>query len=114
MLDLAISICMMHGCATYSYLKKIQMEWYSVLYSVKDNAGHEGGKTVNFVFKYLSRSLLWKGVGAGGITRPPLTPHPISQRSVGISFKGTVRPDWICMRVLSLESPLKGHKPAGT
>jgi hypothetical protein len=24
---------------------------------------------------------------------------------------GTVRPDWICMRVVSLESPLKGHQP---
>ncbi len=27
-----------------------------------------------------------------------------------ISFKGTVRPDWICMRVVPLESPLKGHQ----
>ncbi len=27
------------------------------------------------------------------------------------SIKGTVRPDWICMRVVSLESPLKGHQP---
>jgi hypothetical protein len=27
------------------------------------------------------------------------------------AFKGTVRPDWICMRVISLESPLKGHQP---
>jgi hypothetical protein len=26
-------------------------------------------------------------------------------------FKGTVRPDWICMRVVSLKSPLKGHQP---
>ncbi len=26
-------------------------------------------------------------------------------------IKGTVRPDWICMRVVSLESPLKGHEP---
>jgi hypothetical protein len=26
-------------------------------------------------------------------------------------LKGTVRPDWICMRVISLESPLKGHQP---
>jgi hypothetical protein len=26
-------------------------------------------------------------------------------------LKGTVRPDWICMRVVSLESPLKGHQP---
>jgi hypothetical protein len=25
--------------------------------------------------------------------------------------KGTVRPDWIFMRVVSLESPLKGHQP---
>ncbi len=25
--------------------------------------------------------------------------------------KGTVRPDWICMRVVSLESPLKAHQP---
>jgi hypothetical protein len=24
---------------------------------------------------------------------------------------GTVRPDWICMRVISLESSLKGHQP---
>ncbi len=27
------------------------------------------------------------------------------------NFKGTVRPDWICMRVVSLENPLKGHQP---
>jgi hypothetical protein len=26
-------------------------------------------------------------------------------------FKGTVWPDWICMRVVPLESPLKGHQP---
>jgi hypothetical protein len=26
-------------------------------------------------------------------------------------LKGTVRPDWICMRVVSLESPLKAHQP---
>ncbi len=25
-------------------------------------------------------------------------------------LKGTVRPDWICMRVVSLESPLKAHQ----
>ncbi len=34
--------------------------------------------------------------------------------SVGIgrqNIEGTVRPDWICMRVVSLESPLKGHQP---
>jgi hypothetical protein len=28
-----------------------------------------------------------------------------------LPFKGTVRPDWICMIVVSLESPLKGHQP---
>ncbi len=28
-----------------------------------------------------------------------------------LTLKGTVRPDWIWMRVVSLESPLKGHKP---
>ncbi len=27
------------------------------------------------------------------------------------SIKGTVWPDWICMRVVSLESTLKGHQP---
>ncbi len=26
-------------------------------------------------------------------------------------IKGTVRPDWICMRVVPLESPLKGYHP---
>jgi hypothetical protein len=30
---------------------------------------------------------------------------------INLSFKGTVRPDWICMRVVSLKSPLKGHQP---
>jgi hypothetical protein len=30
---------------------------------------------------------------------------------VGFYVKGTVRPDWICMRVVSLKSPLKGHQP---
>jgi hypothetical protein len=27
------------------------------------------------------------------------------------SFNGTVRPVWICTRVVPLESPLKGHQP---
>jgi hypothetical protein len=27
------------------------------------------------------------------------------------TFKGIVWPDWICMRVVPLESPLKGHQP---
>jgi hypothetical protein len=27
------------------------------------------------------------------------------------TLKDTVRSDWICMRVVSLESPLKGHQP---
>jgi hypothetical protein len=27
-----------------------------------------------------------------------------------LHVKGTVRPDWICMRVVSLESPLKAHQ----
>jgi hypothetical protein len=26
-------------------------------------------------------------------------------------LKGTVRPDWICIRVVSLERTLKGHQP---
>ncbi len=33
------------------------------------------------------------------------------QKYIFSSFKGTVRPDWICMRVVSLESPLKAHQP---
>ncbi len=28
-----------------------------------------------------------------------------------VLFKGTVRPDWICMRVVPLDSPLKGLQP---
>ena len=28
-----------------------------------------------------------------------------------VEIKGTVRPDWICMRVVSLERTLKGHQP---
>jgi hypothetical protein len=27
-----------------------------------------------------------------------------------VDLKGTVRPDWICMRVVSLDSPLKEHQ----
>jgi hypothetical protein len=27
------------------------------------------------------------------------------------TLKGTVQPDWICRRVVPLESPLKGHQP---
>jgi hypothetical protein len=27
------------------------------------------------------------------------------------TFKGTIQPDWICMRVVSLKSPFKGHQP---
>ncbi len=32
-----------------------------------------GGKPVHVVFKYLSRSMLLKGGGEGGVTPPPLT-----------------------------------------
>ncbi len=28
-----------------------------------------------------------------------------------ISFKGNARPDWICMRVVLLDRPWKGHQP---
>jgi hypothetical protein len=28
-----------------------------------------------------------------------------------LKIKGTVQPDWICMRGVSLVSPLKGHQP---
>ncbi len=31
------------------------------------------------------------------------------EKRPGQTFKGTVRPDWICMKVVSLESPLKGY-----
>ncbi len=31
--------------------------------------------------------------------------------SLVTTFKGTFQPDWICMRVVSLESSLKGHQP---
>jgi hypothetical protein len=39
-----------------------------------------------------------------------------NQRYPGIlfcvhQFKGTVRPDWICLTVVPLDSPLKGHQP---
>ncbi len=27
------------------------------------------------------------------------------------TIKGTVRPDWISLRVVSLDRPLKGHQP---
>ncbi len=37
--------------------------------------------------------------------------HEYSQSAGGMSSSGTVRPDWICMRVVSLKSPLKGHQP---
>jgi hypothetical protein len=35
----------------------------------------------------------------------------VRQAVLRVSFKGTVRPDWICMRVVSLGPPLKGHQP---
>jgi len=40
--------------------------------------------------------------------------NPFDYLKCGISRRGiksTVRPDWVCMRVVSLESPLKGHQP---
>jgi hypothetical protein len=46
----------------------------------------------------------------------PFENYNLRQNITGYCFqfefiKGTVRPDWICMRVVPLESPLKGHKP---
>jgi hypothetical protein len=46
------------------------------------------GKTVYVVFKYLSRSLLWTGMGEGGVTHTPL-PHSFSQQFRGYHFKTT-------------------------
>ncbi len=37
--------------------------------------------------------------------------YQVRNSSSRASVKGTVRPDWICMRVVPLESPLKGHQP---
>jgi hypothetical protein len=39
----------------------------------------------------------------------PVGLEPMSD--ISVALKGTVRPDWICMRVVSLKSPLKAHKP---
>jgi hypothetical protein len=36
---------------------------------------------------------------------------PVSELNHEKEVKGTVRLDWICMRVVSLESPLKDHQP---
>ncbi len=57
----------------------IRHYWTILENSAKKIYEMHGGKTVHVVIKYLSRRFLW----AGGVTRPPLTHHPISQRSVG-------------------------------
>ncbi len=31
--------------------------------------------------------------------------------AISNDIKGTIRPDWICMRVAPLDSPLKGYQP---
>jgi hypothetical protein len=45
----------------------------------------------------------------------PQGPHPVLEKNsyhvMSSVIKGTVRPDWICMRVVSLESTLNGHQP---
>jgi hypothetical protein len=46
---------------------------------------------------------LWR-VEISGANAKKLNIFPLSQ------VQGTVGPDWICMRVVSLESPLKGHQ----
>ncbi len=46
-------------------------------------------KTLHIVLKYLSRSVLWTGVGAGDVTPPP-TPPPFPSWSVDIAFKDDI------------------------
>ncbi len=46
------------------------------------------------------------------LTAFSLFPLPVNETGTAFKyFKGTVRPDWICMRVVSMESLLKGHQP---
>ncbi len=61
-------------------------------------------------FYFLGDFLVFTLINSLGHFRPIL----LSNMSAGfwdIGFKGTVQPDWICMRVVPLESPLKGHQP---
>jgi hypothetical protein len=87
--------------------------------------GHRIIKSVYLTFlNYFSESKKEKDKDFSkfGIRAQPLPPptrfHPFLIKSMVYSlshfeqhFKGTVRPDWICMRVVSLESPLKAHQP---
>ncbi len=66
-------------------LTKGQNLWYSmyIIVPLRLALSHEanirgGGKTVHVVFTYLSRSLLQKGVGAGGVS---LLPSPLPYTS---------------------------------
>jgi hypothetical protein len=49
---------------------------FPLLSNQKKQISEVDKKTVHVVFKYLSSSLLYKEVGAGGVTPP--RPHPIS------------------------------------
>jgi hypothetical protein len=50
----------------------------------------DGGKTVHVVFKYLSRSLLLKGVGAGAVSPPSHPHHQLISQLIRISFKDDI------------------------
>ncbi len=50
-------------------------------------------------------------IQAGLWNRFPDLNTELDRQTIFSPFKGTVRPDWICMRVVPLESPLKGHQP---
>jgi hypothetical protein len=56
----------------------------------------------------INHSMLSGGVGEWGLQ---LGSAAMILLLCGLVFKGTVRPDWICMRVVSLESSLKRHQP---
>ncbi len=62
---------------------------------------------VFFIIIKLNKNRLDGGFREGGIRGEGLE-WRIMERGCEETI-GTVRPDWICMRVVPLESPLKGH-----
>jgi hypothetical protein len=73
-------------------------------------------KANSFVhFTTYSAAFFYNAISLSGFLQSTLFPCSMSGsvffKSNGPKAEGTFRPDWICMRVVKLDRPLKSHQP---